>query len=82
MTTAQPSKGPTEMFFDILGTAANTARDVILRREDRKDYRAGLGGDRQLQASTGLSLGSYGPAILGGVIALGVFIVLAILLKR
>jgi hypothetical protein len=75
-------KGPTEMFFEILGTAANTARDVVLRREDRKDRKAGLSGDRELQASTGLSLGSYGPAILGGVIALGVFVVLALLLKR
>jgi hypothetical protein len=70
------------MFFDILGTAANTARDVILRREDRKDYRAGLGGDRQLQASTGLSLGGYGPAIIGGAVALGVVLLLALILRR
>jgi hypothetical protein len=70
------------MFFEILGTAANTARDVVLRREDRKDYRAGLAGDRQLQASTGLSLGSYGPVLVGGAVALGAVILLAFLLRR
>jgi hypothetical protein len=70
------------MFFEILGTAANTARDVVLRREDRKDYRAGLAGDRQLQASTGLSLGGYGPVLVGGAVALGVILLLALILRR
>jgi hypothetical protein len=83
MTTApSSSKGPTEQFFDLLGNVANAGINILMREQDRKDHKAGLVGDRQLQAGGGFQFNQLQPLLIGGGIALLVVVGLAFLLKR
>jgi hypothetical protein len=81
-TTPTASKGPTERFFDLLGDVTNAGINILMREQDRKDYKAGLKGDRQLQAGAGFQIDQVKGILIGGGIALLAIVLLAFIMKR